>query len=142
MAEPVSAQQMVLEEIVVTARKRDESLQDIPLSISAFSVDQLRDKGIDNVHELAEATPGFAMDRGFGRFFDRPVIRGQSSILGGRNASFFVDGVYVSNSVASTTIDSLERIEVLRGPQSAIYGRATFAGAINYITKRPSNEFE
>ncbi len=138
----VSAQQLAIEEIVVTARKRDESLKDIPLSISAFSVDQLRDKGIDNVHELAEATPGFAMDRGFGRFFDRPVVRGQSSILGGRNASFFVDGVYVSNSVASTTIDSLERIEVLRGPQSAIYGRATFAGAINYITKRPSDEFE
>lgn len=142
MAEPVSAQQMVLEEIVVTARKREESLQEIPLSIAAFSVDQLRDKGIDNVHELAEATAGFAMDRGFGRFFDRPVIRGQSSILGGSNASFFVDGVFVNGSIASTTIDSLERIEVLRGPQSAIFGRATFAGAINYITKRPSNEFE
>lgn len=142
MAEPVSAQQMVLEEIVVTARKREESLQDIPLSIAAFTVDQLRDKGIDNVHELAEATAGFAMDRGFGRFFDRPVIRGQSSILGGSNASFFVDGVFVNGSIASTTIDSLERIEVLRGPQSAIFGRATFAGAINYITKRPTNEFE
>ena len=142
MAAPVSAQQIAIEEIVVTARKRDENLQDIPLSISAFSVDQLRDKGIDNIHELAEATAGFAMDRGFGRFFDRPVIRGQSSILGGRNASFFIDGVYVSGSVASTTIDALERIEVLRGPQSAIYGRATFAGAINYITKRPTDEFE
>lgn len=142
MAVPVSAQQLAIEEITVTARKRSESLQEIPLSISAFSVDQLRDKGIDNIHELAEATPGFAMDRGFGRFFDRPVIRGQSSILGGSNASFFVDGVFVNGSIASTTIDSLERIEVLRGPQSALYGRATFAGAINYITKRPSDEFE
>lgn len=142
MAAPVAAQQLAIEEITVTARKRNESLQEIPLSIAAFSVDQLRDKGIDNIHELAEATPGFAMDRGFGRFFDRPVIRGQSSVLGGSNASFFVDGVFVNGSIASTTIDSLERIEVLRGPQSALYGRATFAGAINYITKRPSNEFE
>ena len=82
------------------------------------------------------------MDRGFGRQTDRPVIRGQSNILGGANASFFIDGVYVNGSVSSTTIDSLERIEVLRGPQSAIYGRTTFAGAINYVTKRPSNEFE
>lgn len=142
MAVPVSAQQLAIEEITVTARKRSESLQEIPLSISAFSVDQLRDKGIDNIHELAEATPGFSMDRGFGRFFDRPVIRGQSSILGGANASFFVDGVFVNGSIASNTIDSLERIEVLRGPQSALFGRATFAGAINYITKRPSDEFE
>lgn len=142
MAAPVAAQQLAIEEITVTARKRNESLQEIPLSISAFSVDQLRDKGIDNIHELAESTPGFAMDRGFGRFFDRPVIRGQSSILGGSNASFFVDGVYVNGSIASNTIDALDRIEVLRGPQSALFGRATFAGAINYITKRPSDEFE
>lgn len=140
--EPVTAQQLAIEEITVTARKREENLQEIPLSISAFSVDQLRDQGIDNIHELAETTPGFAMDRGFGRFFDRPVIRGQSSILGGSNASFFVDGVFVNGSIASNTIDSLERIEILRGPQSALFGRATFAGAINYITKRPSNEFE
>jgi len=140
--EPVAAQQLAVEEIVVTARKREENLQEIPLSISAFTVDQLRDRGIDNIHELAELTPGFAMDRGFGRFFDRPVVRGQSSILGGRNASFFVDGVYVNNTIASGTIDSLERIEVLRGPQSALFGRATFAGAINYITKRPSDEHE
>jgi iron complex outermembrane recepter protein len=139
---PAAAQNLAIEEITVTSRKRAENIQDIPLSIAAFSVDQLRDRGIDNIHELAEQTAGFAMDRGFGRFFDRPVIRGQSSILGGRNASFFIDGVYVSGSIASTTIDSLERIEVLRGPQSALYGRATFAGAINYITKRPANEFE
>lgn len=142
VTEPVTAQQLAIEEITVTARKREENLQEIPLSISAFSVDQLRDKGIDNIHELAEITPGFAMDRGFGRFFDRPVIRGQSSILGGSNASFFVDGVFVNGSIASNTIDSLERIEVLRGPQSALFGRATFAGAINYVTKRPSDEFE
>ena len=139
---PAAAQNLAIEEITVTSRKRAENIQDIPLSIAAFSVDQLRDRGIDNIHELAEQTAGFAMDRGFGRFFDRPVIRGQSSILGGRNASFFIDGVYVSGSIASTTIDSLERIEVLRGPQSALYGRATFAGAINYITKRTANEFE
>ena len=62
--------------------------------------------------------------------------------MGNQNASFFVDGVFVANSIASTTIDALERIEVVRGPQAALFGRATFAGAINYITKRPSDEHE
>lgn len=139
---PAAAQQIAIEEITVTSRKRAENIQDIPLSITAFTVDQLRDQGISSVHELAEQTAGFAMDRGFGRFFDRPVIRGQASILGNQNASFFVDGVFVSNTISSTTIDSLERIEVIRGPQAALFGRATFAGAINYITKRPSDEHE
>jgi iron complex outermembrane receptor protein len=141
-AAPASAQQLVLEEIVVTARKVAENLNDIPLSISAFTVEQLRQQGIDNIHDLAELTPGFAMDRGFGRQFDRPVIRGQSSILTSDVAGFFVDGVYVSNTVSSTTIDALERIEILRGPQSAIFGRASFSGAVNYITKRPTEEHE
>lgn len=139
---PAIAQQFAIEEITVTSRKRSENIQDIPLSITAYTVDQLRDQGISSIHELAEQTAGFAMDRGYGRFFDRPVIRGQASILGNQNASFFVDGVFVSNTISSTTIDSLERIEVVRGPQAALFGRATFAGAINYITKTPSNEFE
>ena len=142
IALPATAQQLAIEEITVTSRKRAENIQDIPLSITAFTVQQLRDQGINSVHQLAEQTAGFAMDKGFGRFFDRPVIRGQASILGAQNASFFVDGVFVANSISSTTIDSLERIEVVRGPQAALFGRATFAGAINYITKRPTEEHE
>ncbi|MBT5241120.1 MAG: TonB-dependent receptor [Rhodospirillaceae bacterium] len=142
VAMPATAQDFAIEEIVVTSRLRSESVQDIPLSITAFTVDQLRDQGIEDIKDLAEMTAGFAMDRGFGRFFDRPVIRGQASILGNQNASFFVDGVFVSNTISSTTIDSLERIEIVRGPQAALFGRATFAGAINYITKRPTDEHE
>jgi outer membrane receptor protein involved in Fe transport len=135
------AQQLAVEEIVVTARKRSESLQEIPLSITAFTNEQLRAKGIDDVYDLASSIPNFSIDKGFGRQFNRPVIRGQSQIIG-RNASFFVDGVFVSNSISAATIDSLERIEVVRGPQAALFGRATFSGAINYITKQPSNEYE
>ena len=130
VAMPAAAQNIAIEEIVVTSRLRSESVQDIPLSITAFTVDQLRDQGIRDIKDLAEMTAGFAMDDGFGRFFDRPVIRGQASILGNQNASFFVDGVFVSNTISSTTIDSLERIEIVRGPQAALFGRATFAGAI------------
>ncbi|MFO1426294.1 MAG: TonB-dependent receptor [Steroidobacteraceae bacterium] len=70
-----------------------------------------------------------------------PWCAARSNILGAANASFFVDGVYVSGPSVSTETANLERIEVIKGPQAALYGRATFAGAINYITKRPTNEF-
>lgn len=131
-----------IEEIIVTARKRAENLQEVPLAITAFTEAALRQNNIQSVHDIANYTPGFTMDRGFGRDFDRPVIRGQSNIQGEANASFFIDGVYVAGSITSSTIDALERIEVVRGPQAALYGRRTFAGAINYITKSPSNERE
>ncbi|MDX2223047.1 MAG: TonB-dependent receptor [Rhodospirillaceae bacterium] len=131
-----------IEEIVVTARKRAENLQEVPLAITAFTNESLRLKNVQSIHDVANYTPGFTMDRGFGRDFDRPVIRGQSTIQGEANASFFIDGVFVAGSITSSTIDAVERIEVVRGPQAALYGRRTFAGAINYITKGPSNEFE
>ncbi|MEQ9445225.1 MAG: hypothetical protein RJS98_06640, partial [Rhodospirillaceae bacterium] len=67
IALPATAQQLAIEEITVTSRKRAENIQDIPLSITAFTVEQLRDQGINSVHQLAEQTAGFAMDKGFGR---------------------------------------------------------------------------
>jgi iron complex outermembrane recepter protein len=80
----------------------------------------------------------------FGRTaLERPVIRGQSNIIGRPNASFFVDGIFLSGAAVSTEVANLERIEVIKGPQAAQYGRSTFAGAINYVTRAPSlQEFE
>lgn len=132
----------MLEEIVVTARKRSENLQEIPLSVTAFSANGIRDLDIRSVYDLVNATANFSFDKTFGRRFDRPVIRGQSTIQGDPNASFFVDGVFVSGSITGTSTDALERIEILRGPQSALYGRATFSGAVNYISKQPTDEFD
>ena len=140
LAQAALAQQ--IEEIIVTSRKVEEKLQDVPLSISAFTAAAIRDQDIRSVYDLQMQTANFSFDKTFGRRFDRPVIRGQSSIQGDPNASFFVDGVFVSGSITGTSTDALERIEVLRGPQAALYGRATFAGAINYITKQPSDKFE
>ncbi len=127
--------------LVVTARKREELLQETPLSITAFSALGLERANIKNLVDIADFTPGFSFASAFGRQGDRPVFRGMSSIQGGANASLFVDGVYVSGSSQSILLDNLERVEVINGPQSALYGRATFGGAINYITRRPSNEF-
>jgi iron complex outermembrane recepter protein len=143
------AQQSVsgLEEIVVTARKREESLQEIPISITAFSGEQLRELGARNISELSDFTPGYSFEtfggrRGAEGDVSRPVIRGMSNILGEGNAAIFVDGIVYSESFLSFPFDIIERIEVIKGPQAAQFGRATFSGAINVITKRGSNEFE
>jgi iron complex outermembrane recepter protein len=134
---------LVLEEIVVSARKRDETLIDVPLTVTAVSAAQIQDLGIRDARDLALYTPGFSNVASFGRnSTERPVIRGQSNILGDPNASYFVDGVYLSGSASNTETANLERIEVIKGPQAALYGRATFAGAINYVTRRPTEQFE
>ena len=132
-----------LEEIVVTARKREELLKDVPLAVTAISDERISELNLQGVEDVARFTPGFSYTAAFGRRNgERPVIRGQSNILGEPNASFFVDGVFISGPSVSTEIASLERVEVIKGPQAALYGRATFAGAINYVTRRPTNLLE
>ncbi|MEE4184811.1 MAG: TonB-dependent receptor plug domain-containing protein, partial [Gammaproteobacteria bacterium] len=133
------------EEITVPARRREESLQDVPISVTAFDSDTLRDKNIINAYDIAANTPNFSFTPNLGRRLDVPNIRGQfGPLVGGTapNAGFFVDGVYVASSIGSTSTANLERVEILRGPQSALFGRATFSGAVNYITRRPTEEFE
>jgi len=139
----VSAQ--AIEEIIVTARKRAENLQDVPLSIAAFTGEQMRELGIRNNYDVAAFTPNFNTVQRVGRAGDRPVIRGMANPpdpnQGEPNASYFIDGVFVSGTIATATTASMERVEVLRGPQSAQFGRATFSGAVNYITRKPTNDF-
>ncbi len=134
-----------IDEITVTARKREESLQEVPLSISALSSEQLRHRGIANNYDLAYFTPNFNTVQQTGRRLDRPVIRGMAApaTRGEPNASYFIDGVYVSHrsSISTATLEAVERTEVIRGPQSSQFGRATFAGAVNYVTRKPSNNF-
>jgi outer membrane receptor protein involved in Fe transport len=133
--------------IVVTARKREENLIDVPLSITAIGEQEIQNSGIDSVSDLARQVPGFNFKQGFGRSGGgqgganvRPSIRGMSNILGTPNAGFFVDGIYVSQNITSYQLDNLERVEVIRGPQSALFGRGTFSGAINFVTRKPGNE--
>ena len=136
-------QKLTTDEIVVTARKREESLQDVPFSITALSADQLQRVGASDNEDIALLTPNFNTVRQIGRRLDRPTIRGQSAAaVGGEpNASYFIDGVAVAGSIATVTLGPIERVEILRGPQSAQFGRATFAGAINYVTRKPTDEF-
>jgi outer membrane receptor protein involved in Fe transport len=130
-----------LEEIVVTARKTEEKLQDIPLTVSAFSEEALKNYNVLRVGDLNQLTPGMNYQEGSGRggagrFFIRGLTGG---VAGTARASTFVDGVYVANSVANILFGEMERAEVLLGPQSAQFGRSTFGGALNLVTKDPKN---
>ncbi|WP_439532229.1 TonB-dependent receptor [Polymorphobacter sp.] len=132
-------------EIVVTARKRAESLQDVPLSVQAFTAETLEASNILNLEGLAAFAPGVQLfqnvDRGYGQVFIRglqntPPVGDTSREL----ASIFIDGIYFTGGVAAINTDNIERVEVIRGPQSALFGRSTFSGAINFITKTPGND--
>ena len=130
-----------IEEIIVTARKREENLQDVPLTVSAFTDSALEERGITSLQDIADFTPGFDFAQAFGRNDFRPVIRGQANILGRANAGLFIDGIIVEEGNASVPLAALERVEVVKGPQSALYGRSTLAGAVNYVLKKPGDEF-
>ncbi|MSO97434.1 MAG: TonB-dependent receptor [Rhodospirillaceae bacterium] len=141
---PVSAQ-VALEEIVVTARKREESLQEIPIAISAFSAAQLERAGFKDLHELSLNVAGLQYHSlGLaipGRVNSSIRFRGmdvntQSPTF--QLATLFVDGIYVLGNTESIPFDDVERVEVVKGPQAAYFGRNTFGGAVNYIMKTPS----
>jgi iron complex outermembrane recepter protein len=128
--------------VTVTARRVGELLQDVPLSIRALSGAELQEKGIGSISELSLYTPGLSYSQDFGRTQERPVIRGISALRpeAPQPVSVFIDGVYMRDGVLGVLLDDAQRVEVIKGPQSALYGRATYMGAINYITKKPGNE--
>lgn len=129
-----------LEEIKVTSRRVEEQAQDVPLPITVVSAATIANKGFENIQDISRFTPGFTYHEAFGRSADRPIIRGQANIGGEPNASFFIDGVFVEGSMSGYDLSDVERVEVIRGPQSALFGRRTFSGAINYITKLPGDK--
>lgn len=136
---------LALQEIVVTARKTEERLLDAPLSITAFSADDIEKKGFTTLEDVARSAPGvqYSQQGGQipGRYTSAIRFRGMnvnSDSPSLQLGSLFVDGVYVLGGTQSIPYDDVERIEVIKGPQSATYGRSTFGGAINYITRTPS----
>ncbi len=132
-----------VDEIIVTARKRAENVQRVPLAITTFDAQELADDAIRNIEDIAQYTPGFSFGDEFGRVnSNRPVIRGQATILGESGVSTFVDGVLLKGSLLDYGLNDVERIEVIKGPQSVLYGRNTYAGAINITTKSPTEDRE
>ncbi|MEQ8736645.1 MAG: TonB-dependent receptor [Rhodospirillaceae bacterium] len=139
------AQNLALEEIVVTARKRAESIQDIPLSVTAFSANQLKNQAITDVEDIIQFIPGVQMSNHTANR-NNPAIRFRgidppSSERNKQTSSAFVDGVYLPGTSQWLSMNDIERVEVVKGPQSAFFGRATFGGAINFISKTPGNDW-
>ena len=130
-----------IEEIVVLARKREENVQDVPLSVTAISSTMIEQLNLRNLDDIAKVTAGLQFDPEFNRTSNRPVIRGQANILGDSGVSYFIDGVYITGSINDYDVNDIERIEVVKGPQSALYGRNTYSGAINIVTQSPGNQF-
>lgn len=138
-ATPAEADPTSLETITVTARGVAEPLQRMPLPISVVSEQMIEKKGLTDIRDIANMSPSFSFRSGYGRGTDRPVIRGMSNIQGEANASFFIDGVYVEGDISGYGLENVQRVEVIRGPQSAAFGRRTFSGAVNFITRRPGS---
>ena len=136
-----------LEEVIVTATKRDEGVQEIPVSVTAFSQADLDMMGFRNLEGVQEATPNLNFSvQSAGQNVARVTLRGigTETLVGGGDPgiALHIDGVYVGrNSVAAGNIFDIERVEVLRGPQGTLYGRNATGGSINLITKRPTDEF-
>lgn len=137
-AQATAGSDIALEEIVVTARKTEERLQDAPLAVSVVTSQRIDQLGFNSITDLSRATAGLVFDDSFGRDSNRPVIRGQANILGDAGVAFFIDGIYFSGSIADYDIDTISRLEVAKGPQSALYGRNTYSGAINIVSKAPA----
>ncbi|MDR6625006.1 TonB-dependent receptor [Caulobacter segnis] len=135
-----------IEEIVVTAQKRSENLQDVPVSVTALTSDALAARGVNNVLALNNLAPGMRISAGDAAANPKIYIRGVGLSDFNPNASsgvgVYADGVYVGSPLAQMAgFFDLAQVEVLRGPQGTLYGRNTNGGAINITTKRPSQSF-
>jgi iron complex outermembrane receptor protein len=131
-----------IEKVVVTARRREESLQDVPVSVTAFSADQLSKQGVQDVVGLATTLPNTTLKASRATnstltAFIRGV--GQADPLAGfeSGVGIYIDDIYLARPQAAVAdIYDVERIEVLRGPQGTLYGRNTIGGAVKYVTRK------
>jgi len=146
VAQGAAAGSLALEEVTVTARRREDNLQEVPLTVTAFTADAVERQGIRNVQDIAKLTPGLSFDKGFAPQDTRPNIRGLPTTRGRPPIGILLDGIDISSESIATAGGSnlmnmklvdVERIEVVKGPQSALYGRVAFGGAINYVSRKP-----
>ena len=140
--------QGMLEEVIVTAQKRETTLSDTPIAITALSADMIKDLGIYTAQDVANFTPSMSFqEEAGGGEGNRVYLRGigrETNVLGTEpGVGVYNNGFYSTESAAlAQPVDLVERIEILRGPQGTLFGRNTTGGAINVVTKKPGDEFE
>ena len=141
-----------MEEMVVSARQREQNLQEVPVAVTAFGAEEIDRLNIDRLDSLAKYNSSLIFDQGFASQDTRITLRGLAPTRGRQNVAVLVDGIDITTGQAIQTnggglllnprLFDLERIEVVKGPQNALFGRSAFAGAINYITRKPGDELE
>ncbi len=145
----VMAQAGAIEEVIVTARKKTENLQSVPVSISAFNGDELAHLGVENLADVARFTPNLFFDNTAAisgssiatTVFIRGIGQTDFTLNSDPGVGIYVDGVYVARSVGGLLdLNNIESVEVLRGPQGTLFGKNTIGGAINVTTKAPAEE--
>ncbi len=131
----------VLEEIIVTANKREQSLQDVASAITGFSADYINEAGINDLMSITQLTPGFSMasfSLGQPQLYIRGIGSNEDGAGGDPSVASYVDGIYVARAAGSTfNFMDVARIEVLRGPQGTLYGKNAIGGVINVISAQP-----
>ena len=134
-----------LDEVIVTAQKRQQSLQDVPLSVSAFTGDMLKEGRMADIRGIVDFTPGFSGNTEDG-FTDALSMRGIATndfgIGGDPSVAMFVDGIWSGRTGGvMTAMYDVERAEVVKGPQGTLFGRNSIAGAVSLITNKPESAF-
>ena len=132
--------------VIVSAHRRDERLQDVSLSITAFTASDIEQRDLRDLHDIAQETSGLVYERYPNSGLSAAaVIRGMgqmSTTARVQNTAVFLDGIYLQRqSMMNLGLLDLERVEVVKGPQNAQFGRNAFSGVVHYVTKRPTDEF-
>jgi iron complex outermembrane receptor protein len=143
-AEPQSTQEPVTatDEIVVTAQKRAQGINDVPEAVTAFTAETRQTLGINSLQDFAKFTPGLSYDSGGDRVYLRGVGRVTNTAGSDAGVATYIDGLYDSGTSSASGSDFfVQRVEILRGPQGTLYGRNSIGGAINAISKRPTSVF-
>jgi iron complex outermembrane receptor protein len=139
---PAAAATTTIEELVVTAEKREQNLQDVPVAVSAFTDNKRELVGINSIQDMTNFTPGLTYNSSTDRISLRGVGRLTNVLSGDASVANYNDGVYETFAVqAGRSTLFLDRVEVLRGPQGTLYGRNAIGGAINEISKRPTEDW-
>ncbi len=139
------AEEAAIEEIVVTAQKREQAITDVPMSVQVLSGDELRENGIDSLPDVVKFVPGASVVSATAPGFETIILRGiASGTTGDATVGYYVDdvafGVTNLQIAPPTNMYDLERIEVLRGPQGTLYGQGSMGGSIKIITPKPDTE--
>ena len=144
-----SLAQEQLEEVVVTAQKREQNIQSVPIAISAFTADTLQSKSVNDINALSNLTPNVNLDASSPFSGDSSVLSASIRGIGQDDFAFnmdpgvgvYLDGVFLARTIgANQNLLDVERIEILKGPQGTLFGRNTIGGAINIVTHTPGTE--